>query len=767
MRYGSAIVAVGLALLVQSLLVPLFGAGPDASPFMVFFAAVMVAAYLGGLGPGLLATALSAVLAWYFFLFPQYSFQVVALGQGLRLVVFALEGAVISLLVGAMHSARRQSEASANQAGEDRRNLRESEERYRSLVESAEDYAIFMMDADGRIANWNAGAERLFGYREDEVVGEPGSLLFVPEDIRRGADEKELRKARDEGRAQDERWHLRKDGTRFFASGFVRPIREGEGKLRGFSKVARDVTERKQAEDRDRFLADLNRALQPLADPDELTAAAARMLGGHLEADRCAYAEVEADEDHFRITGDYTRGVPSIVGRFAVSDFGSEALRLMRENEPYVVDDAEADERVSATDLEAYRQTRIRAVVSVPLHKAGRFVAGMAVHQKTPRRWSSEEVELVRTVAERCWESIERARAVRNLRQSEERYRAVIEQSAEGFYLVDADTKRILEANPAFQELLGYEPEELRGRRVHELIDLPEEEVDAAVRRTLEAGRRLIGERRYRRKDGTLVEVEVEVGASVISYGGRRVICAVVRDMTERRRAEEALREVREAERGRMARDLHDGPLQDLSYAAQAMEILRLVPPEEAPAGLLDGALDALRRSSQEVRAAVNDLRREESERPFPEMLAALVERTRAMAPDQDVRLAVGERFPEAPPVRQGEELLSVVREALTNARRHSGARNVRVRLDAEDEKLVIEVSDDGRGFGPEAAPGVGFSSMRERAEVLGGNLEVESEAGEGTTVRLTVPRSGFPGGAPKDEPLRSDPGRQQNGGQA
>ena len=497
--------------------------------------------------------------------------------------MFALEGAIISLLVEAMHSAKRRAETSASQAEEDRRSLRESEERYRSLVESAEDYAIFMMDPNGRVANWNAGAERLFGYREDEIVGEPGSLLFVPEDVRRGADKAELRWAEMEGRAENERWHLRKDGLRFWSSGFVRPIRDAEGKLRGFSKVARDVTERKEAEERTRFLADLNQALQPLTDPDELTATAARMLGEHLGADRCAYAEVEADEDHFRITGDYTRGVPSIVGRFAMSDFGSEALRSMRQNEPYVVTDAERDERVSETDLAAYRQTRIRAVVSVALHKAGRFVAGMAVHQKTPRRWSREEIELVETVTNRCRESIERARVVRDLRRSEERfrtladnisqlawmadergwifwynkrwfdytgttleemqgwgwrkvhhpdhvdrvvervqrawdsgepwedtfplrrkdgayrwflsrarpirdevgrivrwfgtntdvteqreaeerYRAVIEQSAEGIYLVDADSKHILEANPAFHELLGYAPEELRGR---------------------------------------------------------------------------------------------------------------------------------------------------------------------------------------------------------------------------------------------------------------------------------------------------------------
>jgi hypothetical protein len=87
--------------------------------------------------------------------------------------------------------------------------------------------------------------------------------------------------------------------------------------------------------------------LQPLTDPDVLMARHARLLGEHLGADRCAYAEVEADEDTFTITGDYTRGdTASIVGRFAFRAFGAEVLRLMRADAPYVVDDAEADARV-------------------------------------------------------------------------------------------------------------------------------------------------------------------------------------------------------------------------------------------------------------------------------------------------------------------------------------------------------------------------------------------------------------------------------------
>src|SRR5215211_5353273 len=127
--------------------------------------------------------------------------------------------------------------------------LQESEERFERLVEAAKDYAIFMTDADGRVATWNEGAKRLFGYGEAEIVGEDASILFTSEDRESGSPERELKKARTEGRAEDERWHVRKDGSRFWASGFVRPILDEEDNLIGFSKVARDLTEHKRAEE--------------------------------------------------------------------------------------------------------------------------------------------------------------------------------------------------------------------------------------------------------------------------------------------------------------------------------------------------------------------------------------------------------------------------------------------------------------------------------------------------------------------------------------
>ncbi|HEX2740477.1 MAG TPA: PAS domain S-box protein, partial [Rubrobacter sp.] len=137
-----------------------------------------------------------------------------------------------------------------------------------------------------------------------------------------------------------------------------------------------------------------------------------------------------------------------------------------------------------------------------------------------------------------------RKRIEEALKESEERYRAVVEQSVEAIYLYDAETKQVLESNAAFGQMIGYTEEELLGMRIYDFIAHDVDDIDLNVRRSLEAGRRYIGERKYRRKDGSVMIVDTS--ASVISYGGKTALCAVSRDVTERRKFEEALKKSEE-----------------------------------------------------------------------------------------------------------------------------------------------------------------------------------------------------------------------------
>ncbi len=123
-------------------------------------------------------------------------------------------------------------------------------ERLKLLEDNVIDYAIFMVDTEERVASWNAGAERILGYSEAEIVGQEVALIFTPEDRSSGAEQAEFRIAREKGHSEDEKWHLRKDGSRFWALGILTALYDAQGHLRGYAKILRDFTQRKQHEER-------------------------------------------------------------------------------------------------------------------------------------------------------------------------------------------------------------------------------------------------------------------------------------------------------------------------------------------------------------------------------------------------------------------------------------------------------------------------------------------------------------------------------------
>ena len=126
--------------------------------------------------------------------------------------------------------------------------LRRSEQTFQLLVESIQDYAVFMLDPDGRVATWNAGAERIKGYAAHEIIGQHFSAFYPREDVAQGKPRWELEMAEREGRHEDEGWRVRKDGTRFWANVAISAMRDGHGALIGFAKVTRDLTERRRVE---------------------------------------------------------------------------------------------------------------------------------------------------------------------------------------------------------------------------------------------------------------------------------------------------------------------------------------------------------------------------------------------------------------------------------------------------------------------------------------------------------------------------------------
>jgi PAS domain S-box-containing protein len=127
--------------------------------------------------------------------------------------------------------------------------VRQSEERFRLLIEGVRDYAIFMLDPQGHVQSWNRGAETIKGYKADEIIGKHFSIFYTDEDLQSDKPGYELKVAKEVGRFEDEGWRIRKDGTRFWANVVITTLRDKDGTLRGFGKVTRDLTERKKAEE--------------------------------------------------------------------------------------------------------------------------------------------------------------------------------------------------------------------------------------------------------------------------------------------------------------------------------------------------------------------------------------------------------------------------------------------------------------------------------------------------------------------------------------
>ena len=298
--------------------------------------------------------------------------------------------------------------------------------------------------------------------------------------------------------------------------------------------------------------------------------------------------------------------------------------------------------------------------------------------------------------------------------------------------------------NPAFEETTGYAAEEAVGRNCRFLQgeDRDQPAVEE-LRRAVREGRHCTVVLRNYRKDGSLFWNELSIYPMRDEEGRVTNFVGVQNDITERIRTEEALSQMRRAERRRIARDLHDVVLQDLSGALQSLRLTHL---QARNSGLeldLEEELEALGRATSGLRSAMYDLRHE-GQRPFVKSVESLVDLNRQLSPERKVALHIEEGFPEGLPGAVGVELLRVLQEALTNARRHSGARSVEVRLRTEGEALVAGVIDDGRGFDPASArAGVGLSAMRERVEALGGEIEVQSPTGEGTKVTVRVPLGG------------------------
>lgn len=334
-------------------------------------------------------------------------------------------------------------------------------------------------------------------------------------------------------------------------------------------------------------------------------------------------------------------------------------------------------------------------------------------------------------------------------------YRAVVEAAPDGILLVDADG-RIRELNPRAEEMFGYDREELLGEEVERLVPGASREAHRRERREYvrDPEPRPMGigmELRGVRSDGR--EFPVEISLSPLRRDDGLLVVATVRDVSQRTRLRDfgagALRAAEE-ERRRISRELHDDVAQRVATLLIRLRIAERETDRDGQAELIRELRDELVECSEAIRRIARGLR--------PPALGdagvatAIRSHVRERTDDSGLQVELEGEPVDALLDDEGKLVLyRVVQEALSNVLRHAGASRARITLTRSDGHVVAEVEDDGRGFdleGPVEAlnGGLGLVGMKERAHIVGGKLEIDTEPGRGTRVRVRIP--GRPRGA-------------------
>ncbi len=277
LRYGVATICVAVVFMIRYMLQPWM---EGQSPFIIFVPAIIFLAWHAGLGPALLASLASLLLANYFFIYPFHSWSLIDLGQLLALFTFLFTTFVVVALVHALRceQSRVAAEAAAHHERAERlqpelehrqraeKRLQEREEQLDLIFRNAHGIAYITLESGGRIEDWNEGAERLFGYSRGEVLGRPGDLLFLPDDRARGEAVEELKRAAQKNLTPSERWHLTKSGDRVLTACVTCARHDPHGNVSGYLKIMRDLSERARAEEALRQSEERYRAIFEHAD---------------------------------------------------------------------------------------------------------------------------------------------------------------------------------------------------------------------------------------------------------------------------------------------------------------------------------------------------------------------------------------------------------------------------------------------------------------------------------------------------------------------
>jgi PAS domain S-box-containing protein len=568
-------------------------------------------------------------------------------------------------------------------------------------------------------------------------------------------------------------------------------VKAADGTIREWLGTCDDHHQHRMQEEQNQFLVQLDDLIRPLIDPQEITQLAARMLALQLGANRCAYADVEGDENTINLTGDYNDGVSSIVGRYRLDSFGPNILQAFRSGQTFVSHNTQTDERTIAQH-ENFQQIETAAVIAVPLLKAGRLVAALSVQQSTPRTWRAHEIELVQKVAARCWESIERARITRELRQNEYRLRLAQHAGRIGSFEWLIPENCVIWSDELYT-LYGITPGEFSGTfEDWEAHCVPEDAV--RVREQIdEYLRAQEGEITYEFRsvhpDGTQRWLRGQAIFLYDSNGTPRKMIGVNIDVDELKRAVEALRtaDLRKDEfLATLAHELRN----PLAPIRNAIEILQLGNNDAESTQEIQNALE---RQVRQMTRLVDDLMdvsritrgKLELIRDRTDLIAVLhsaIETSQPIISGSGQQLTL--ELASGPVTVDGDftRLSQVFSNLLNNAAKYSEKGGViHVRLTVTPTEAIVEIQDQGIGIPEEmlnevfepftqvdrsirrsqGGLGIGLTLVKRLVELHHGHVSARCNAnGAGTVFTITLPRcrTSPPAAA---SPRRAAPGKE------
>ncbi|HYQ83426.1 MAG TPA: PAS domain S-box protein, partial [Rubrobacter sp.] len=518
---------------------------------------------------------------------------------------------------------------------------------------------------DGEWLRFNDKFCDIVGYGRGDLGAVSVFQLVSPEDFERDFDRGVRMLAGELSDYTEEKLIVGKGGRRVWINLTVSLVHDDAGEPRYFIAVAEDIGKRKQAEE------ERQRTQEQLRQSEErFKVLSQEVVEGIVLSENGRIIDANRS-----VTEMFGYGLEELIGKDAIELTPPEYREMVMR-------------RISEEDTRPYESVGLKRDGTVfPLEIRPRHLP-----------YSGRRIRVTSIL-----DLTERMHQEEALRQSEALYRTVVEQAEENIFLVDAQSRRVLDANDALLRSLGYTEDELKEMTLYDIVAHPQESVDINIGRIMEEGHRSLGERQDRRKDGSLADVEVNVSA--VPYDGEKVMCIVAHDVTERKHAERMLEEIREAERNRLARELHDSTLQDIVYALQEVQVMQVVSGDD-PNPALEDTAEALKRSVEGLRGAIFELRLKETlDRSLVSSLENLVDLNRRMARGRyELELFVEDDFPARLPNKAGQELTRLVQEALTNVRRHAEPDHARVELGLDGGLAYVQVSDDGCGFDSERA---------------------------------------------------------------